>query len=349
MVYTTDLRTWCTEELRCDCALSCSWFPGRRESRSTLLPSTPAPPDSSVENVEQQPSRVHKAQSPSSQPQQEEKLLFPVSFSLTQGGRPRRVAGLKPVTEQHVVEKLRSRSVKSRVSESNTFYFLIIDSSTFPVEQRNGDGEAKCPAGRREFVRQYYTLLNQAPDYLHSSSPLLLQEIHKRVMALSFRDCHTKIRHVDAHATLNEGVVVQVMGELSNNMQPMRKFMQTFVLAPEGTVPNKFYVHNDVFRYQDEVFGDSDSEPPEESEDEVEELEERIPSPDVAAEESTTFYDQTPWYDPLSEPTGSPPSLGDERKCKGSESEPAKREVEKEAAEPRESPALCRAFSKMGS
>lgn len=52
-------------------------------------------------------------------------------------------------------------------------------------------------------------------------------------MALSFRDCHTKIRHVDAHATLNEGVVVQVMGELSNNMQPMRKFMQTFVLAPE--------------------------------------------------------------------------------------------------------------------
>lgn len=60
-----------------------------------------------------------------------------------------------------------------------------------------------------------------------------LQEIHKRVMALSFRDCHTKIRHVDAHATLNEGVVVQVMGELSNNMQPMRKFMQTFVLAPE--------------------------------------------------------------------------------------------------------------------
>uniref|UniRef100_A0A3B5MN32 GTPase activating protein (SH3 domain) binding protein 1 n=1 Tax=Xiphophorus couchianus TaxID=32473 RepID=A0A3B5MN32_9TELE len=135
----------------------------------------------------------------------------------------------------------------------------------------------------REFVRQYYTLLNQAPDYLHrfygktssyvhggmdsNGKPLEAvygqAEIHKRVMALSFRDCHTKIRHVDAHATLNEGVVVQVMGELSNNMQPMRKFMQTFVLAPEGTVANKFYVHNDVFRYQDEVFGDSDSEPPE--------------------------------------------------------------------------------------
>ncbi|KAF6728170.1 Ras GTPase-activating protein-binding protein 1 [Oryzias melastigma] len=150
----------------------------------------------------------------------------------------------------------------------------------------------------REFVRQYYTLLNQAPDYLHrfygknssyvhggvdsNGKPLEpvygQSEIHKRVMALSFRDCHTKIRHVDAHATLNEGVVVQVMGELSNNLQPMRKFMQTFVLAPEGTVPNKFYVHNDVFRYQDEVFADSDSELPEESEDE--DLE-RAPSPDT--------------------------------------------------------------------
>ncbi|XP_077430134.1 ras GTPase-activating protein-binding protein 1 isoform X2 [Vanacampus margaritifer] len=169
----------------------------------------------------------------------------------------------------------------------------------------------------REFVRQYYTLLNQAPDYLHrfygknssyvhggldaSGKPQEAvygqSDIHKRVMALSFRDCHTKIRHVDAHATLNEGVVVQVMGELSNNMQPMRKFMQTFVLAPEGTVANKFYVHNDVFRYQDEVFADSDSEPPEESDEEVEELEERVPSPDVMADETVPAF-----YQPASIP-----------------------------------------------
>lgn len=53
------------------------------------------------------------------------------------------------------------------------------------------------------------------------------------MLSLNFKDCHTKIRHVDAHATLNDGVVVQVMGELSNNMQPVRRFMQTFVLAPE--------------------------------------------------------------------------------------------------------------------
>jgi len=55
-------------------------------------------------------------------------------------------------------------------------------------------------------------------------------------MSLQFSECHTKIRHVDAHATMSDGVVVQVLGELSNSGQPMRKFMQTFVLAPEVSV-----------------------------------------------------------------------------------------------------------------
>uniref|UniRef100_A0A6J0UQ64 Ras GTPase-activating protein-binding protein 2 isoform X2 n=1 Tax=Pogona vitticeps TaxID=103695 RepID=A0A6J0UQ64_9SAUR len=165
----------------------------------------------------------------------------------------------------------------------------------------------------REFVRQYYTLLNKAPDFLHrfygrnssyvhggldaSGKPQEAvygqADIHKKVMSLQFSECRTKIRHVDAHATLNDGVVVQVMGELTNNGQPMRKFMQTFVLAPEGSVPNKFYVHNDIFRYEDEVFGESEAELDEESEDEVEEEhEERQPSPEPAQENtSSTYYD----------------------------------------------------------
>ena len=29
-------------------------------------------------------------------------------------------------------------------------------------------------------------------------------------------------------------------------------FMQTFMLAPQG--PEKYYIHNNMFRYQDEVF-----------------------------------------------------------------------------------------------
>lgn len=34
--------------------------------------------------------------------------------------------------------------------------------------------------------------------------------------------------------------------------------MQTFVLAPQ--TPKKYYVHNDIFRYQDEVFTDCEEE-----------------------------------------------------------------------------------------
>lgn len=45
-------------------------------------------------------------------------------------------------------------------------------------------------------------------------------------------------------------------GELSNNGQPMRRFFQTFVLAPRS--PTNYYVRNDIFRYQDEIFTDDE-------------------------------------------------------------------------------------------
>lgn len=129
----------------------------------------------------------------------------------------------------------------------------------------------------REFVRQYYTLLNQGPLLLHrfyssessfvhggmeteTSEPVKGQQaIHQKIKQLNFRDCHAKIRQFDAHSTLGNGVVVQVSGELSNNGQEMRKFMQTFVLAPQS--PKKYFVMNDIFRYQDEVFGNRDQQP----------------------------------------------------------------------------------------
>lgn len=188
----------------------------------------------------------------------------------------------------------------------------------------------------REFVRQYYTLLNKAPDYLHrfygrsssyvhgglDSSGMLEEavygqaEIHKKVMSLQFSECHTKIRQVDAHATLGEGVVVQVMGELSNSGRPMRRFMQTFVLAPEGSAVNKFYVHNDIFRYEEEVFGESEAELGESEEEEVEEEQVEThtsPDPDpVRPSSSSTYY----------EPPAPPVSNGVEEQQEEAEPEP---------------------------
>ncbi|XP_046967446.1 ras GTPase-activating protein-binding protein 2 [Vanessa cardui] len=141
----------------------------------------------------------------------------------------------------------------------------------------------------REFVRQYYTLLNKAPAHLHrfynnyssfvhggldapnrETLPVVGQkQIHNRIQQLNFRDCHAKISQVDAQATLGNGVVVQVTGELSNAGAPMRRFTQTFVLAAQS--PKKYYVHNDIFRYQDIVFSDEEGEGSGRSEGEEEE------------------------------------------------------------------------------
>lgn len=162
----------------------------------------------------------------------------------------------------------------------------------------------------REFVRQYYTLLNHAPEllyrfysvnstYVHGgkycngepAEPVIGQkEINCKIGSLKFIDCHTKIKQVDAHSTIGNGVVVQVTGELSNAGNPLRRFMQTFVLAPQGDNPFKFYVHNDIFRYQDEVF--MDDTPSEHSENEPEIEDEVIQPPSPTPEQTYTdnFY-----------------------------------------------------------
>lgn len=85
------------------------------------------------------------------------------------------------------------------------------------------------------------------------------KNIHDKIQQLNFRDCHAKISYVDAQATLGDGVVVQVSGELSNDGHPMRRFTQTFVLACQS--PKKYYVHNDIFRYQD-MYNDDDEGAP---------------------------------------------------------------------------------------
>jgi len=81
-------------------------------------------------------------------------------------------------------------------------------------------------------------------------------EINHKIMSLNFKDCHAKIRQVDSLETLKKGVVVQVTGELSSNQQPMRRFLQTFVLAPQS--PTNYYVRNDIFRYLDDVFSEEE-------------------------------------------------------------------------------------------
>ena len=47
-------------------------------------------------------------------------------------------------------------------------------------------------------------------------------------------------------------MVVKASGELSNNGEPMRRFVQNFALVPQGSM--EYNVNMDVFRYLDEVW-----------------------------------------------------------------------------------------------
>lgn len=164
------------------------------------------------------------------------------------------------------------------------------------------------------FVKSYYTLLNKGPQYIHNfysdhssfihgtvevpndnhTGPVVGRDnINKKIQELNLHDCRAKITQIDCLETLSEGLLIQVSGELSNNGQPMRRFMQTFVLArsrdensknnaatitssnaapssqhqqqtqrrnadslshsTSNSLNEKFYVRNSIFRYQDDL------------------------------------------------------------------------------------------------
>lgn len=124
----------------------------------------------------------------------------------------------------------------------------------------------------KAFVVQYYRLLHEHPESLHrffsSTSTFMhddpaktvtgIEAIAKRIEELSLKQRHVKIRQVDCHLTVGSSIVIQVCGEISStpvvdsqNSPIMKRFVQTFVLTPADNAKQKYYVHNDIFRYQD--------------------------------------------------------------------------------------------------
>ncbi|CCJ29159.1 unnamed protein product [Pneumocystis jirovecii] len=122
------------------------------------------------------------------------------------------------------------------------------------------------------FVQEYYTFLNREPGRLHcfytKRSTLIhgnegenvnpcsgQQEIHKKIIELGFSDCKVLVSNVDSQASTNGGIVIQVLGEMSNCDGPSRRFAQTFFLAEQ---PNGYFVLNDIFRYLKEDMEDGE-------------------------------------------------------------------------------------------
>jgi len=68
---------------------------------------------------------------------------------------------------------------------------------------------------------------------------------------------------VDSLGSAGGGIVIQVLGELSNRDEPSQKFAETFFLAEQ---PNGYFVLNDIFRYLKEDaesdYDDTEPDPP---------------------------------------------------------------------------------------
>ncbi|KAL8280900.1 hypothetical protein RQP46_006579 [Phenoliferia psychrophenolica] len=126
------------------------------------------------------------------------------------------------------------------------------------------------------FLSQYYSFVNREPSRLHmfytkrstlihstegenSTTCYGQQEIHAKIMSLGFEDCKVYISNVDSQSSAEGGIIVQVIGEMSNSGRPWRKFAQTFFLAEQ---PNGFFVLNDIFRnIKEEGDDDEPTEP----------------------------------------------------------------------------------------
>jgi hypothetical protein len=87
------------------------------------------------------------------------------------------------------------------------------------------------------------------------SDPSYRQEIHNKILSIGFNDCKVFINSVDAQSSANGGIIIQVIGEMSNNAEAWRKFAQTFFLAEQ---PNGYFVLNDIFRFLKEEAVDTE-------------------------------------------------------------------------------------------
>ncbi|TFL01656.1 hypothetical protein BDV98DRAFT_548291, partial [Pterulicium gracile] len=153
-----------------------------------------------------------------------------------------------------------------------------------------------------QFVPQYYTFVNKHPQRLHcfytKTSTFIhgtegeeitpchgQQEIHAKITSIGFEDCKVFIHSVDAQSSANGGIILQVIGEMSNNAEPWRKFVQTFFLAEQ---PNGYFVLNDIFRF----------------------LKEESPEGDEAseAESDAAATEESPAVEPSPSPSPAPPS-----------------------------------------
>lgn len=124
----------------------------------------------------------------------------------------------------------------------------------------------------RRFVSVYYEIMNKSPENLHcfytadanfchdNIDPMAAETISvngkmaiRNVMLnrknAEFKHTCTRVDTVDTYQTLEDSLIVQLMGQISFNNAEFRPFSQSFILVAE--TPFKYYVQNDIFRFNE--------------------------------------------------------------------------------------------------
>ncbi|KAI3829848.1 hypothetical protein L1987_03977 [Smallanthus sonchifolius] len=134
------------------------------------------------------------------------------------------------------------------------------------------------------FVQQYYHILHQSPGLVHRfyqdisklgrpeedgsmSITTTMDAINSKIISLNYDEFRAEIKSVDAQESLSGGVNVLVTGYLTGKDNVLKKFTQSFFLAPQD---KGYFVLNDMFRYMEDVnHNDGNSDPVEDVEDSI--------------------------------------------------------------------------------
>jgi RNA recognition motif-containing protein len=165
----------------------------------------------------------------------------------------------------------------------------------------------------KQFVHSFYKILHQSPQELHrfykeSSSFTYgseatygtsdetvsgLEGITKKIQQLEFQNCRVTLSVVDAQSSIQGGIIIMVVGHLSNREESPRKFVQTFYLAEQSNATSRgYYVQNDIFRYLDEPQEESEGQEGEQQKEFA--PSEPSPPPEVNKESRPAVSEETP-------------------------------------------------------
>ncbi|OMJ19376.1 putative G3BP-like protein [Smittium culicis] len=113
------------------------------------------------------------------------------------------------------------------------------------------------------FAKKYYTILNEDPGVMHCfyskvsscihgtegeriAPAVGNSEIHKLFISSGFDRCKVRLSNIESIDLVDGLILVQSIGEMANEGQSYKRFVQTFLLERSE---NRYYCKNDILRF----------------------------------------------------------------------------------------------------